>query len=146
MVQVLQKYILVAFIVGAVLKYSQTLRISDTQLAYLIIGSTAIVFCIDCFFNNNTENMMNIDESLNMDEDEVNTTLRYTHGMPMYPLLQDGGFTADLRGNKIGSVLTKNQLPGEICNSKMNDLVDQHNHNQWTPHTHVGKNRGYLNW
>ncbi len=40
-----------------------------------------------------------------------------------------------------------NKVKNAICASKLNDLYNQHNFNiKWSPHTHIGKARGYINW
>ena len=40
-----------------------------------------------------------------------------------------------------------NKVADLISSSKLHDLISQHNYNIiWSPHTHIGKARGYLNW
>lgn len=79
--------------------------------------------------------------------DEVSKEMNLQrYNLPDYQVHSPGYFL--LNNGKFSS----NGIPYEkasqvICNSKLNDLYNQHNHNiRWSPHTHVGKSRGYLNW
>ena len=71
-------------------------------------------------------------------DDLINTGLNYDNNTPGYFLVNDGKYSE-------GTVLN-DSIKDLIRESKFNDIVDQHNFNiVWSPHTHVGKNRGYLN-
>jgi len=110
-----------------------------------------------------------------LDEDYANTGLRFDNNQPDKPLLQQCGFSQRIaplskmhqiidsqRYNttdetKPGYYLSNNgryscgdvpysKVGNAICASKFNDLYNQYNHVTWSPHTHLGKARGYLNW
>lgn len=71
------------------------------------------------------------------DEDYLNTGIKYDHNTPGYYLLNNGVYAAGIPYDKIGEM---------ICKSKLHTLQHQHNYNvKWSPHTHIGKARGYLN-
>lgn len=106
--------------------------------------------------------------------DKFSTYLRHEYNMPDNPLIQKGQFSERIipskNTNELDAIQRKielNKTPGYyiksngkyddgnlslceakklICKSKMDKLYEQHNHIQWTPHTHIGKSRGYLNW
>lgn len=109
------------------------------------------------------------------DEDIAKTGLDNAHGDPQEALLQKGQFEKYMMGfDKVRKVVdeqrynydvhgpgyylmnngefSQNGVPYSkakdiICASKLHDLYNQHNFNyKWTPHTHLGKARGYLNW
>ncbi len=160
----LLKYILVALVVGALLKSNRNLNLDDQKICTLVVLSTALVFAVDTLFRNRRENMESVAAIVNphpsigpcdpssglctMDQDEVTNFIRYDFETPSNPLLMHGGFEYDLRGvdNSGDQDLALDKLPGRICESKMDDFVEQHNHARWSPHTHIGKARNYLNW
>jgi len=74
-----------------------------------------------------------------INEDTGNTGLVFNNNIPGYYLLNDNHFSSDgISYDKALSI---------IQNSKYNDLLEQHNYNiTWSPHTHIGKNRGYINY
>ena len=110
------------------------------------------------------------------EEDYANTGLDYDTNEPKYPLLQQGQFEKVMKSEDIinavrqqtqstitpytngpGYYLANNgeyseTVPYEkadllIKESKLEALRNQHNYNIiWSPHTHIGKARGYLNW
>jgi uncharacterized protein with PIN domain len=108
-------------------------------------------------------------------EDVADTGLNNNNDNPQQVLLQKGQFNKYLMGfDKVRKVIDEQRYnydvhgPGYylmnngeftnggvpyskakdiICASKLQDLYNQHNFNyKWTPHTHLGKARGYLNW
>jgi hypothetical protein len=108
-------------------------------------------------------------------EDTIASGLTYNYDQPKYPLLQHGQFESiypdfkdileEMNNRKTtkefktpGFYLLNNGkyaddgIPFEnvhemITMSKFNDLYEQANHNiPLSPHTHIGKSRGYLNW
>lgn len=111
-------------------------------------------------------NMMN-----NMQQDYSHTYLDHDNDTPVNPLLQHGQPEYLMSFDKVRAELEKqryNKIPGYylaadgqyaeggipydkamelIQNSKLNDLYHQHNHYiKWSPHTHIGKARGRVNW
>ena len=112
---------------------------------------------------------------VSLNEDWIKSGLPYDHDCPKRPLIQHGQFEKELATNAdVQQVLDqyrnkyKTEIPGYyllndnkysengipfekitkiIRKSKLNDLFEQHNHHiKWSPHTHIGKSRGYLNW
>ncbi len=110
-----------------------------------------------------------------LDEDYATTGLAFDNNRPNVPLLQQCGFSKRIAPlNKMHQILesqrynkTDETKPGyylsnngkyscgdvpyskvgdAICASKFNDLYNQYNHARWSPHTHLGKARGYVNW
>lgn len=71
-------------------------------------------------------------------EDSINDQ-RYNH--PEYEMNTNGYF---LINDKNG--LNYKNAPLIIEESKFNYLFSQNNDSNWSPHTHLGKDRGYMNW
>ena len=166
--QVVLRYILVALIVGAILKYTG-LNLDDQTLVTYVLAATAIVYLLNRAMGGGLEGMEDVSavaqpprpegqcsrphrfpKLTQLDEDEANTFIRFDNDAATNPLLQHGQFAYDLRGfpprSEEEPVISLNELPAQICNSKAADYVEQHNHVRWTPHTHVGKARNYLTW
>jgi hypothetical protein len=71
-------------------------------------------------------------------DDLINTGLNFNNTLPGYFMVNNGQYT---NGN-----VSNDKIKELIRESKFEDMVDQHNFNIiWSPHTHVGKNRGYIN-
>jgi hypothetical protein len=154
--QLLLKYLLITAVLLSVLYFVPSPRLSNktiVNLALIIILSLCIV---DTFFYRlftNRENMepVSSSESCNLtfkephqynytsvEEDQLKTGLDYNHNLPGYYLINNGKYSSD--------GIDYNKVEELICESKYNDLYNQHNFNIiWSPHTHVGKARGYLN-
>ncbi|QKF94110.1 hypothetical protein QKU48_gp0652 [Fadolivirus algeromassiliense] len=74
-----------------------------------------------------------------VDEDYAKSGLNYDTNLPGYYLVNNGNYSE--KG------ISYEKVQDLIIASKYNDLYNQHNFNiVWSPHTHVGKARGYLNW
>jgi hypothetical protein len=109
------------------------------------------------------------------EEDYGKTGLSNIHDDPINPLIQQGQFTQQLpdwktvkeelitqsgtyhtsdpgyyllnNGNYSANGIPYEKASSMIAASKLNDLYNQHNFNiKSSPHTHLGKARGYLNW
>lgn len=69
-------------------------------------------------------------------------------------VLEAQRYNSDVNASKYYSLdtidakgLTNPQIKKAINASRLNDLYNQHNfHIKWSPHTHIGKARGHLNW
>ena len=114
-------------------------------------------------------------ELTDLDEDVAKTGLHNNNNSPQEVMLQKGQFNKYMMGfDKVRKVIdqqrynydvhgpgyylmnngefSQNGVPYSkakdiICSSKLHDLYNQHNFNyKWTPHTHLGKSRGYMNW
>lgn len=74
-----------------------------------------------------------------VEEDLLRSGLEYDNNLPGYYLINDNKFSEKgIDYDKVGDLIRA---------SKYHDLYNQHNFNIITsPHTHVGKYRGYLNW
>lgn len=71
-------------------------------------------------------------------EDYLQTGLVYDQNLPGYYLINNGKYATGIDYSKVDKL---------ICLSKFKDLLNQHNFNiPFSPHTHIGKERGYLNW
>ena len=119
------KYLIILLILYLLFKYAGLQE--DTANILLTI---VVVMCIYEVFimREGMENVPQCNYSLNkFIEQEKN---------PGYFLLNNGKFSHDIDYNKAGEL---------ICNSKFKDLLDQANLNiPQSPHTHIGKERGYL--
>jgi len=111
----------------------------------------------------------------NPEQDRVLSGIQFDNDKPKYPLLQQGEFeeifpdtenvkkilrdqsyNADLsmpgyylinNGKYAENGIPFEKIQDAIKASKFNDLYNQHNHHiKWSPHTHLGKARGYMNW
>jgi len=173
MQQPLLKYILIALVVAGLLKYTPGLDMDNEKICTLILIASVLLFVVDMLSKNN-EGMDSVSAVVDpnaatglcngpirypnpyrlnsLDQDEVQSYLRYDNNLPDNPLIQHGQFSGDLRGGyrqfepNYGSNITMDKYQALICQSKMNDFVQQHNHFRWTPHTQIGKARSYLNW
>jgi hypothetical protein len=71
---------------------------------------------------------------------------RQRYNFPQYDFHSPGYYLLN------NNVYSEEGMPYEkamemIQKSKLKDLYNQHNfHVIWSPHTHVGKSRGYMNW
>ena len=161
------KYFLIGLVVFSVL-YSMVLNQLDMRTVIKItVIIVALVFILDNYVLNNMEGMetVNINEPLiedkltqgldgcpntllsipdqylynNQKEDFFKTGLEYDYNVPGYYLINNGKYS------KKG--INYDNVQEMICSSKLHDLLNQHNFNIiWSPHTHIGKARGYLNW
>lgn len=58
---------------------------------------------------------------------------------PGYYLMANGQFSAE--------GVSPDKIVGIMNDSKLHGLYNQHNFRyKWSPHTHIGKSRGYMNW
>ena len=171
MQQTLLKYILIALVMTGLLKYTPGLNMDDQKMCSIILITLALVFVMDIMSKKRNEGMGSIAAVVKptrvnglcnapirypnpyrfgtLDEDEIASHLRYDNSLPSNPLIQHGQFSEDLRGipsDSIASNLTMDELQAQICQSKMNDFMNQHNHVRWSPHTHIGKSRGFVDW
>lgn len=121
--------------------------------------------CDDCMIVPNEHTFDNIDE------DYSKTGLVYDNNKPGNPLVHEGQFDdittrCDLKqavkqqtNSALGSIdyynhecenengIPRSSIPKVAKASRLQALYNQHNHNiKWSPHTHLGKARGYLNW
>ena len=72
-------------------------------------------------------------------EDQIKSGLNYDYNLPGYYLVNNGKFSED--------GISYDKVQKLIDNSIYHDLYNQHNFNIiWSPHTHIGKGRGHLNW
>jgi len=72
-----------------------------------------------------------------MQQDYVESGLMYENDTPQQQLIQP-----DTNGT-----IEYPEAPALINKSVAHDLFEQHNQNiKWSPHSHVGKDRSYLNW
>lgn len=73
------------------------------------------------------------------EEDHLKTYQDNNYNLPGYYLINNGKYSE--KG------IDYSKVADLICSSKLHDLISQHNYNIiWSPHTHIGKARGYLNW
>ena len=98
---------------------------------------------LDYLFCNNHEGMHNVMPKAyvygTQDEDYLQTGLKYDNDLPGYYMINNGQFSE----NKIDF----GKVDSLICGSKYHKLYNQQNFNFLaSPHTHIGKARGYLNW
>jgi len=137
------------------------LRISQLEGMTPINGNN----CDDCMIVPNEHTFVDVDE------DYSKTGLTYDNNEPGNPLVHEGQFddvttSCDLkqavrqqRNSALGSIdyynhdcknengISKSCIPKITKASRLEALYNQHNHNiKWSPHTHFGKSRGYLNW
>jgi hypothetical protein len=72
-------------------------------------------------------------------EDKIRPRLGYDDDVPGYYLINNGNFCeGGINYDKVRQL---------INDSMYHHLYQQHNFNiLWSPHTHIGKNRGYMNW
>ena len=193
MFQFILRYMLIALIVGVILKYTPGINIDDNKICSIILVCIALIFTIDVILKRRVEKMVSdknaiivseeippiiaddintnpteivyqqpeealCDESLRFphpytlsseEEDEIASFQKYDHNLPNHLLIQQTkspGYYLANNGNYSNKGVSHDKLQSLICRSKMNDLYEQHNHFKWSPHTHIGKSRGYVNW
>jgi len=139
------KYILMTFILFAVLFFLPPMPLGMETIIKMVL----LILIILCVFEHfiftgfNKEGMENsYNESLN--NNMYNTTeeylkkVQYNDKFPGYYMLNNGNFSEN------GIDYDKAQKL--INDSKYNDLYNQHNFIiKWSPHTHIGKDRVYVN-
>lgn len=128
------KYLIVILLLFLVLRFIPSVKVDLGTILLIIVLYLFIQFLVDSFIV--TEGMMTdfsqggegraLPYNLN-DQDDY---YPFNENEPM----QRGGIPYSM-------------APQLIEESKLNDLYNQHNFNIiWTPHTHIGKARGYMNW
>ena len=134
------KYLVFAVILALLLNYMPNLTVSnDTKMQLGLIIFT-IVILLDIMFYRSKEHMspyFYTSVASRMKDDYGNTGLIYNNDLPYQNVIGP---------DHIGTV-DYNDADELINKSVANDLYNQHNFNvMWSPHTHVGKGRAYLNW
>lgn len=73
------------------------------------------------------------------EEDLLSSDVNYAYNIPGYYLENNGRFCQNgVKYDRVADIM---------CSSKFHHLYDQQNFNIiMSPHTHIGKARGYLNW
>lgn len=161
------KYLLIGLIVMVILYSMNPNNVNVRSNLKVTIVIIALIFIVEKYVVNSFEGMEEVelkdalieeDEGRALDgcpntlpsipnqylydykkEDFFKTGLEYDYNMPGYYLMNNGKYTQ--KG------IDYSNVDKMICSSKLHDLLNQHNFNiLWSPHTHIGKSRGYLNW
>ena len=128
------KYLIVILLLFLILRYLPSVEIDLGTILTIIILYIIVQVIIDNFVI--TEGLMT-----NFSEGGEGRALPYNlyDQDDYYPFREDEPLP---QGG-----IPYSQAPQLIEESKLNDLYNQHNFNiLWTPHTHIGKARGYMNW
>ena len=165
------KYLLIAVILYVVMR---PMKLDDTRVAMIILVILAGMWTYDNMIEpmNGGSCGYKVPRPYNLsdiDQDHLQSGLRYDHKIPIQRSIAQ--FSTESipmecvrkemekqRYNKPGYYLfndcqySSTGIPYEkvaeiMAKSKIHDLYNQHNHNiTWSPHTHIGKARGRMNW
>lgn len=167
------KYVAFALVIGILLKYVKDFNLSHEQIIQIVAISTIFFFLLDNYLLN-YKNKEKFDALMSEESHnpELHETVKYfdtidqkqsdfiipktfgllqnepefeklgivyDHSKPGYYMINNGEYTnGDIPYAEANNLINL---------SRLNDLYNQHNHNiVWTPHTHIGKARGYINW
>jgi len=143
------KYLLIAIVLSGLLYFVPSNKMDAETILKFTLIAIIIIFLIENFIFLRKEGMSvlkgnnyvtpqpyNYD---NVDEDYIQSGIRYDHGLPGYYIINNGHYTE--------GTIDNNKIIDLINASVWNDLYNQQNFNiQISPHTHVGKSRSYLNY
>ena len=176
MIELILKNIIIALAASALLKYTPGLNASNEKIALFVFIAIVFLLLLNSLFGGLLEGMYTGENALivgndlppepmcdlptNMsydahdypsiqEEDEVTTFLKYDHSLPKQMQIHKTdtpGYYLANNGEYSDEGVSLDKLQSLICKSKMENLYEQHNHFKWTPHTHIGKARGYNNW
>ena len=147
------KYLSVALIVAIILYVLPSETPLETNYIVLVSFSAAIFsFVLDVLVGwyrsrgqKRMEGMVEIEQIPKkyifntQEQDYANTGLEYDNDLPGYYLINNGKFSE--------GTIPYSEADDLIIESKLHDLYNQQNFNIVTsPHTHLGKGRGHLNW
>ena len=152
----LLKYTIIALLIALVLKYTTGLSMTEDHVVRVTVTLVLLIFLVEFFLFSRKEHMDNVlarEQSADDDEyripanysteyaeeDELVTGIKSDKTVPGYYLINNGNFTeGEIPYAKAQEMINK---------SMYKDLFRQHNFNIISsPHTHIGKSCGYLNW
>ena len=153
------KYLSVALIVAVILYLIPGEKLEMNYIILVAMGAATFSFILDVlsqwYMNGKrTEGMEEVlrenvlpqipfPRQINMsteEQDYSNTGLNYNNDLPGYYLINNGNYSDNGR-------IPYSESDELIEASKLHDLYEQHNFNILSsPHTHIGKSRGNLNW
>lgn len=151
------KYLSIALIVAIILFMMPGEKLENSHIVGIAFGAALFSFILDLFYNR-SEHMEAIPQLKgkccgtrpshysDLAQDYFGSDLSGSTEIPGYYLINNGRFSEAGMGTNYGTVpyAMSDDL---IKESKLHVLTNQHNYNILTsPHTHIGKNRGYLNW
>lgn len=135
----LLRYLLVAVLIGLILKYTPDVGMNDNQVLTAVLVALIVIVLVDLFVGvrEGMRTVANHDGSF-MFEDPEPITSFYQDEMELHPqfdfdisepaMLQYGEFTEDLRGRRPGRrEIMNDQLPAKICKSKVKSFIRQNN-------------------
>lgn len=145
------KYLLIAFVSFIVLYFLPSDKLDTETIVKITLVILIVLFIFENFIINKSkkEGMVTNHPNRYMvpkqytygttKEDQIKSGLNYDYNIPGYYLVNNGNFS------EYG--ISYDKVQQLINDSRYHDLYNQHNFNIiWSPHTHIGKNRGYLNW
>jgi hypothetical protein len=135
----LLRYLLVAVVIGLILKYTPDVGMTDNQVLTAVLVALIVIVLADLLFGVR-EGMKAVgghDGSF-MFEDPEPITSFYEDEMESHPqfdfdisepaMIQYGEFTEDLRGRRHHRrEIMNDQLPSKICKSKVKSFIRQNN-------------------
>ena len=149
------KYLSIALIVAIILFMMPGEKLEITHIITIAFVAALFSFILDLIYKR-SEHMEGIPQlkrkctrpsySTELAHDYYGSELNDSTEVPGYYLINNGRFSEAGMGADYGTVpyAMSDDL---IKESKLHVLSNQHNYNILTsPHTHIGKNRGYLNW
>jgi len=152
--QTIIKYLLITLVLVVVLYFVPADKLDTETIVKLTLVVLIAVFILENFvFSKRSEGMASVVPGCGSKyrvpkqyrygtkkEDHIKSGLSgYDYDLPGYYLINNGVYSADgIDYDKVDEL---------ICDSKYNHLYQQHNFNILSsPHTHIGKARGYINW
>lgn len=117
-------------------KYNLSTQEQDLVLSGLDFNNDSTKFPI--LQQGEFDEILATSQDINSVIDNQRYTPKTIENIPGYYLINNGTFSNGIPFEKIKYLIGK---------SKFKNLYNQHNHFiKWSPHTHIGKERGYLNW
>lgn len=149
------KYLSIVLIVAIILYMIPGEKLETNQIVMVAFSAAVFSLILDLFFvwyrSGRSEHMHGKLQRQNMevlqpyqDIDQEPTyseiDMQYNNNIPGYYLINNGKFSEDGK-------IPYSEADKLIKESKLHDLYNQQNFNiMSSPHTHIGKNRGHLNW
>jgi len=134
----LLKYLLVAVIIGLILKYTPDVDMTDNQVLTAAIVALIVIVVVDLLFGGR-EGMRVVpghdgsfmfedpEPITSMYEDEMEAHPQYDFDISEPAMIQYGEFTEDLRGRHHRKEIPADRIPAKICKSKVKSFIRQNN-------------------
>ena len=124
----LLRYLLVAVLIGLILKYTPDVGMTDNQVLTAVLVALIVIVLVDLFAGVR-EGMHSTGMPISsVFEDEMEAHPEFDFDIAEPAMIQYGEFTQDLRGRPPHRrEIMNDQLPAKICRSKVKSFIRQNN-------------------